>query len=82
MANVVVQAASDTSSVVKVVQPGIAASNVVQSTETRGTITINTATDVDSSSAPNNSLLVWNSNVSRYELKAFTDLAFDAGLMD
>ena len=82
MANVVVQAASDTSSVVKVVQPGIAASNVVQSTETRGTITINTATDVDSSSAPNNSLLVWNSGVSRYELKAFTDLAFDAGLMD
>ena len=82
MANLVVQAASDVSSVVKVVQAGIAASNVVQSTETRGTITINTATDVDSSSAPNNSLLVWNSNVSRYELKAFTDLAFDAGLMD
>jgi len=82
MANVVVQAASDTSSVVKVIQAGIAASNVVQSTETRGTITINTATDVDSSSAPNNSLLVWNSGVSRYELKAFTDLAFDAGLMD
>jgi hypothetical protein len=82
MANVVVQAASDVSSVVKVVQAGIAASNVVQSTETRGTITINTATDVDSSSAPNNSLLVWNSGVSRYELKAFTDLAFDAGLMD
>jgi len=82
MANLVVQAASDTSSVVKVVQAGIAASNVVQSTETRGTITINTATDVDSSSAPNNSLLVWNSGVSRYELKAFTDLAFDAGLMD
>ena len=82
MANLVVQAASDVSSVVKVVQAGIAASNVVQSTETRGTITINTATDVDSSSAPNNSLLVWNSGVSRYELKAFTDLAFDAGLMD
>ena len=82
MANVVVQAASDVSSVVKVVQAGIAASNIVQSTETRGTITINTATDVDSSSAPNNSLLVWNSGVSRYELKAFTDLAFDAGLMD
>ena len=82
MANLVVQAASDTSSVVKVVQAGIAASNIVQSTETRGTITINTATDVDSSSAPNNSLLVWNSGVSRYELKAFTDLAFDAGLMD
>ena len=82
MANVVVQAASDVSSVVKVVQAGIAASNVVQITETRGTITLNTATDVDSSSASNNSLLVWNSGVSRYELKAFTDLAFDAGLMD
>ena len=82
MANVVVQAASATPNVVKVVQAGIAASNVVQSIETRGTITINTATDVDSSSAPNNSLLVWNSGVSRYELKAFTDLAFDAGLMD
>ena len=82
MANVVVQAAAATPNVVKVIQAGIAASNVVQSTETRGTITINTATDVDSSSAPNNSLLVWNSGVSRYELKAFTDLAFDAGLMD
>ena len=82
MANVVVQAASDVSSVVKVVQAGISASAVVQSTETRGTITINTATDVDSSSAPNNSLLVWNTNTSRYELQAFTDLAFDAGLMD
>ena len=82
MPNVVVQAAAATPNVVKVVQAGIAASNVVQSTETRGTITINTATDVDSSSAPNNSLLVWNSGVSRYELKAFTDLAFDAGLMD
>ena len=82
MANLVVQAASDVSSVVKVVQAGISASAVVQSTETRGTITINTATDVDSSSAPNNSLLVWNTNTSRYELQAFTDLAFDAGLMD
>ena len=82
MANVVVQADVATPNVVKVIQAGIAASNIVQSTETRGTITINTATDVDSSSAPNNSLLVWNSNVSRYELKAFTDLAFDAGLMD
>jgi|TARA_B100000809_G_scaffold52274_1_gene47601 hypothetical protein len=81
MANLVVQAASDVSSVVKVIQAGIAASAVVQSTETRGTITINTATDVDSSSAPDNSLLVWNSSNSRYELKAFTDLAFDAGLM-
>ena len=82
MANLVVQAAAATPNVVKVVQAGIAASSVVQSTETRGTITINTATDVDSSSAPNNSLLVWNSGVSRYELKAFTDLDFDAGLMD
>ena len=81
MANVVVQAAAGTPNVVQVVQAGIAASNVVQSTETRGTITLNTATDVDSSSAPNNSILVWNSGVSRYELKAFTDLAFDAGLM-
>ena len=42
MANVVVQAAAATPNVVKVVQAGIAASNVVQSTETRGTITINT----------------------------------------
>ena len=82
MANVVVQAAADTPNIVKVIQPGIAASSIVQSTETRGTITLNAATDVDSSSAPNNSLLVWNSGVSRYELKAFTDLAFDAGLMD
>jgi len=82
MANVVVQAAAATPNVVKVVQAGIAASNIVQITETRGTITLNAATDVDSSSAPNNSLLVWNSNVSRYELQAFTDLAFDAGLMD
>ena len=82
MANLVVQAASDVSSVVKVTQPGIASSNVVQTTETRGTISLNAATDVDSSSAPNNSLLIWNSGVSRYELKAFTDLAFDAGLMD
>ncbi len=81
MANVVVQAAAGTPNVVKVTQPGIAASNIVQSTETRGTITLNAATDVDSSSAPNNSLLVWNSGVSRYELKAFTDLAFDAGTM-
>ena len=81
MANVVVQAAAATPNVVKVTQPGVAASNVVRSSETRGTITLNTATDVDSSSAPNNSILVWNSGVSRYELKAFTDLAFDAGLM-
>ena len=81
MANLVVQAASDVSSVVKVVQAGISASAVVQSTETRGTITLNTATDVDSSSAPNNSLLIWNANTSRYELQAFTDLPIDAGTM-
>ena len=81
MANVVVQAAPSTPNVVKVVQAGIAASSVVQSTETRGTITVNAAVDVDSSSAPNDSLLIWNSSTSRYELKAFTDLAFDAGTM-
>ena len=81
MANVVVQAADATPNVVKVTKPGIAASNVVQITETRGTITLNAATDVDSSSAPNNSLLVWNTSTSRYELQAFTDLAFDAGTM-
>ena len=81
MANVVVQAATATPNVVKVVQAGIAASNVVQSNETRGTITVNAAVDVDSSLAPNDSLLIWNSSTSRYELKAFTDLAFDAGTM-
>ena len=66
---------------VKVIQPGIAASNVVQSVETRGTITVNAAVDVDSSSAPNDSLLIWNANTSRYELRAFTDLPVDAGTM-
>ena len=81
MANVVVQAAAAAPNVVKVVQPGIAASNVVQTTETRGTITLNAATDVDSSSAPNDSLLIWNANTSRYELRAFTDLPVDAGTM-
>ena len=81
MANLVVQAASDVSSVVKVIQAGIAASVVVQSTETRGTITVNAAVDVDSSTAPNNSLLIWNANTSRYELQAFTDLPIDAGTM-
>ena len=79
MANVVVQAADATPNVVKVTQPGIAASNVVQTTETRGTITLNAATDVDSSTATNNSLLIWNVNTSRYELQAFTDLPIDAG---
>ena len=39
MANVVVQAAAGTPNVVKVTQPGIAASQVVRSTEVRGTIT-------------------------------------------
>ena len=81
MANVVVQAAAATPNVVKVTQPGIAASNIVQVTETRGTITLNAATDVDSSSAQNDSLLIWNANTSRYELRAFTDLPVDAGTM-
>ena len=81
MANLVVQASPATPNVVKVTQPGIAASNVVQISETRGTITLNAATDVDSSSAPNDSLLIWNANTSRYELRAFTDLPVDAGTM-
>jgi hypothetical protein len=81
MANVVVQAAASTPNVVQVVQPGVAASNVVQSTETRGTITVNAAVDVDSTLAPNDSLLIWNSSTSRYELRAFTDLPIDAGTM-
>ena len=81
MANVVVQAAASAPNVIKVIQPGIAASNVVQSVETRGTITVNAAVDVDSSSAPNDSLLIWNANTSRYELQAFTDLPIDAGSM-
>ena len=79
MANVVVQAAAATPNVVKVVQAGIAASSVVQSTETRGTITLNAATDVDSSAAPNDALLIWNANATRYELRAFTDLPIDGG---
>ncbi len=37
-------------------------SNVVQITETRGTITLNAAVDVDSSAAENNALLIWNTN--------------------
>jgi hypothetical protein len=81
MPNVVVQASVGSPNVVKVVQAGIAGSAVVQSNEARGTITVNAAVDVDSSSAPNDSLLIWNSSTSRYELKAFTDLAFDAGTM-
>ena len=81
MANVVVQAAAATPNVVQITQPGIAASNIVRSSETRGTITLNTATDVDSTSGPNNSLLIWNANTSRYELQAFTDLPVDAGTM-
>ena len=81
MANVVVQAAAATPNVVQVIQPGVAASNIVQSTETRGTITVNAAVDVDSTLAPNDSLLIWNSSTSRYELRAFTDLPIDAGTM-
>ncbi len=80
MTNVVVGAAPATN-VVQVTQTGFESSNVVQSTETRGTITLNAATDVDSSAAPNNSLLIWNANTSRYELQAFTDLPIDAGTM-
>ena len=81
MANVVVQAAAATPNVVKVYQAGTAASNVVQITETRGTITLNAAVDVDSSAAENNALLIWNTNTSRYEFKPFTDLPIDAGTM-
>tara|TARA_B100000929_G_scaffold31044_1_gene22634 strand:- start:490 stop:732 length:243 start_codon:yes stop_codon:yes gene_type:complete len=78
MANVVVGAAAATN-VVQVTQTGFESSNVVQSTETRGTITVNAAVDVDSSAAPNDALLVWNANTTRYELRAFTDLPIDAG---
>ena len=78
MANVVVGAAAATN-VVQVTQTGFESSNVVQSTETRGTITLNAAVDVDSSAAPNDALLVWNANTTRYELRAFTDLPIDAG---
>ena len=81
MANGFVQAAAGSPNVIKVTQAGIAASQVVRSTEIRGTITVNAAVDVDSSLAPNDSLLIWNSSTSRYELKAYTDLAFDAGTM-
>ena len=81
MANVGVQAAAAAPNVIKVVQPGIAASNVVQSTETRGTITVNAAVDVDSSLAPDQSILMWNTSTSRYELKAFSDMGIDAGTM-
>ena len=84
MANLVVQAASDVSSVVKVTQPGISSSAVVAASKSAasGSLTINGAADVDSSAITDNSILVWNTGISRYELKAFTDLAFDAGLMD
>ena len=78
MANVVVGAAPATN-VIQVTQTGFVSSNVVQSTETRGTITVNAAVDVDSSAAPNDALLVWNANTTRYELRAFTDLPIDAG---
>ena len=80
MANVVVGAAAATNAViVPLVSVDWTTSNVVQSTETRGTITVNAAVDVDSSSAPNDSLLIWNANTTRYELRAFTDLPIDAG---
>ena len=78
MANVVVGAAP-TTNVVQVTQTGFESSNVVQSTETRGTITLNAATDVYSSAAPNDALLIWNANATRYELRAFTDLPIDGG---
>ena len=78
MANVVVGAAAATN-VVQVTQTGFESSNVVQSTETRGTITVNAAVDVDSSAAPNDALLIWNANATRYELRAFTDLPIDGG---
>ena len=78
MANVVVGAAAATN-VIQVTQTGFVSSNVVQSTETRGTITVNAAVDVDSSAAPNDALLIWNANATRYELRAFTDLPIDGG---
>ena len=81
MANVVVQAAAATPNVVQVTHPGIAASNIVRSTETRGTITVNAAVDVDSSSAPDQSILIWNTSTSRYELQAFSNMGIDAGTM-
>ena len=81
MANVVVQAAADTPNVIKVTQPGVASSQVVKSTESRGTITVNAAIDVDSSSAPDHSILIWNSSISRYELKEWESMTLDAGTM-
>ena len=81
MANVVVQAASDTPNVIKVTQPGVASSQVVKSTESRGTITVNAAIDVDSSSATDHSILIWNSSISRYELKEWESMPLDAGTM-
>ena len=68
MANVVVQAEAATPNIIKLVQ-------------TVDHFTVNAAVDVDSSTAPNNSLLIWNANTSRYELQAFTDLPIDAGTM-
>ena len=68
MANVVVQAEAATPNIIKLVQ-------------TVDHFTVNAAVDVDSSAAPNNSLLIWNANTSRYELQAFTDLPIDAGTM-
>ena len=66
MANVVVQVDAATPNIIKLVQ-------------TVDHFTVNAAVDVDSSAAPNNSLLVWNSNTSRYELQAFTDLPIAGG---
>jgi hypothetical protein len=69
MANIVVKTDAATPAVATVVQAG-------------SQFAVNSAIDVDSSSAPNDGLLIWNSTTTRYEIKAFTDLAFDAGLMD
>jgi len=66
MANVVVQVDAATPNIIKLVQ-------------TVDHFTVNAAVDVDSSSAPNDSLLIWNANTTRYELRAFTDLPIDGG---
>ena len=62
-----------------VVQVDAATPNVVQVVQTEGHFTINAAVDVDSSAAPNDALLIWNTNTTRYELRAFTDLPIDGG---
>ena len=81
MANGVVQAAAGTPNVIKVTTASVAGTTIVRSTETRGTITVNAAVDVDSSAAPDQSILMWNTNTSRYELKAFANMGIDAGTM-